>query len=234
MNPAKKQDRKRLLVSFVYALGVHAVIFLAIGLSGLLQQDTEGEFFGPLNITISDYTSFPDPARVEGVPVEGPEIEELPVPDKPRDQEAPVPGERSLTNDQADSRNQTEPQESTEESYVPPQPRQTPDVQDPHIFSDSDRFGEYTIIMGNRSDRAKPNWTFPVILPAWIVREASKAEVVLSFILAPDGSVEDVYLDKSSGYPQLDNLLIASVRAWKFSNPTGSERVIGTFTYKVQ
>ena len=83
MNLARKQDRKRLLVSFGYALGVHAVIFLAIGLSGLLQRDTEGELFGPLNITISDYTSFPDPARVEGIPVEGPEIEELPVPDKP-------------------------------------------------------------------------------------------------------------------------------------------------------
>ncbi len=107
-------------------------------------------------------------------------------------------------------------------------------MQDQHIYSESDRFGEYTIIMGNRSDRAKPNFRLPVIPPDWIVLEDRKAEVTLSFILAPDGSVEKVNLDKSSGYPQLDNLLIASVWNWKFSNPTGSERIIGTFTYKVQ
>ncbi len=135
MNPAKKQDRKRLLMSFGYALGVHAVVFLTIGLSGLVQRETEGELFGPLNVTLSDYTSFPDPARVEGVPVEGPEIEELPDPDtdpvseeKPGNREEPVSGEaeqqakeeRSLTDDQTVSRNQAEPQENREGSYVPP------------------------------------------------------------------------------------------------------------------
>jgi TonB family protein len=54
--------------------------------------------------------------------------------------------------------------------------------------------------------------------PAWAERRGIEAQVVIYFVVAPDGRVkpENTYVELTSGYPRLDKLALEALKKWRF------------------
>ena len=125
-------------------------------------------------------------------------------------------------------------QTETSSSYQVPEPETPPVPKEEFLYSGEDKTGEFVIEMGNTTDKAKPVFRIPVVISNRLSRDFQKAEVKLSFIVGPDGAIEDVYLDKSSGNVEIDMAVMESVLQWKFSNPFLADRIVGSFTYRIK
>ncbi|MGB0133965.1 energy transducer TonB [Dokdonella sp.] len=57
----------------------------------------------------------------------------------------------------------------------------------------------------------------PPKYPPQAVRERMEGEVVLKVLVGLDGKPEEIILDRSSGYEELDRASIAAVKRWDFN-----------------
>lgn len=65
-------------------------------------------------------------------------------------------------------------------------------------------------------------------------RSAQQGQVVLSFILRADGTVDDLSIRTSSGFAELDDAALAAVRSAKPFPPPGRDiRVITPITFRI-
>ena len=120
-------------------------------------------------------------------------------------------------------------------TQLTPSPETAP-VVDANIFVGKDRGTEYIIKMADKLDKAKPAFRIPLTeeFPGWVNEEGKELEVVISFVVDPEGIVSYLHIDESSGYRNLDNAIVKTFRKWKFSNPTGKDRILGTLTYRIK
>ena len=121
--------------------------------------------------------------------------------------------------------------EADPETYTPI-PRTAPTVLEESVYDGKDSGSDFTIRMSDKSDKARPIFRQIVDLPRWVALQNVKLEVTFSFIVGTDGMITHVYLDKSSGYNDVDRAVERSLLKWKFSNPIRKERIMGTFTYR--
>jgi TonB family protein len=249
MNIEKRKETERLSVGVVLAVLIHLLLFLIIEYGGFFLTPEEADYIGPVFVELADVTSIPEAAKVES-------------PDKPEDRplletteadavdESSTPRETAPATDRATSGEKGESDlltskdaeptperfpetrgETDPETYTPI-PRTAPTVRDDSIYDGKDSSSDFTIRMSDKSDKARPIFRQLVDLPRWVVSQNVELEVTFSFIVGTDGMITHVYLDKSSGYKDVDRAVERSLLKWKFSNPIRKERIMGAFTYR--
>ncbi|NTV51864.1 MAG: TonB family protein [Candidatus Firestonebacteria bacterium] len=74
-----------------------------------------------------------------------------------------------------------------------------------------------TLISGEVKNREILHREAPV-MPRWLEEKGVEVEVVISFVVNPDGEVGDrLYVEKTSGYAELDRLAIDALKKYEFS-----------------
>ncbi len=71
------------------------------------------------------------------------------------------------------------------------------------------------------NDRQPPRY------PISAVRQHQQGTVYLLVLVGPDGSVQDVKVDQSSGYRDLDRAAIEAARKWKFNPGSRDGKPVG-------
>jgi len=70
--------------------------------------------------------------------------------------------------------------------------------------------------------------------PEWAEEEGVECALLLKLWILPDGSVEKVEVEKSSGYPRIDLISAAFARKWRFNPVSGTKKVWGMLPLKFQ
>ncbi len=60
-------------------------------------------------------------------------------------------------------------------------------------------------------------------IPGWLAKTGQNVRLVVSYTIVPDGSVESVKILTSSGYPDLDSLVVNKLEKWKYEEGNKSE-----------
>ncbi len=95
--------------------------------------------------------------------------------------------------------------------------------------------GTALLITGQLSGRQILRKTSP-IYPRWAEEQGIEAQVAVAFTVRSDGSVKDnLYIEKTSGYPELDDLAKEALVQFMFAPLSSSEDQSGTaiFVYKL-
>lgn len=74
---------------------------------------------------------------------------------------------------------------------------------------------EMVQITGQLSKRGKKK-TFLPVYPAWAEKEGIEADVAIRFTVSSQGEVIDAYIERTSGYKELDKLALIAIRNWVF------------------
>ncbi len=256
VNIEKRRDTERLLVGVILAVLFHLLLFFIVEYGGFFLADEEAEYIGPIFVELADVTSIPEAAKVqssekqeeERPPLETTEAEAVDDSSTPRETQPPsdraTPGDKGQfdlpTSQETESTSETFPEtegESVPETYTPI-PKTAPTVLEESVYDGKDSSSDFTIRMSDKSDKARPVWRFPIELPEWVVNQKVKLEVTFSFIVGTDGRITYMYLDKLSGYDDVDRAVRDSLmgsrsgQGWQFSNPIRKERIMGSFTYR--
>ena len=72
------------------------------------------------------------------------------------------------------------------------------------------------------------------VYPDWAEEEGVECALLLKLWILPDGSVEKVEVEKSSGYPRIDLVSAESAKKWRFNPVSTSEKVWGVLPLKFQ
>ncbi|MCK4244703.1 MAG: TonB family protein [Candidatus Omnitrophica bacterium] len=72
------------------------------------------------------------------------------------------------------------------------------------------------------------------VYPGWAEEEGIECTLLLKLWILPEGSVEKVEVEKSSGYPRIDLLSAESTKKWRFNPVSTSEKVWGILPLKFQ
>lgn len=251
MNFARRKETERFAFSFSMALLFHLAIFLVLYFGRFLLVEDTGGYLGPITVMLDEPMSLPTKTTgdtPQAPPQEQPKETEKTTdpasPDAEKMVETPSKQPDSLVGDAGKSDVLPAKTADTSETRVPDAaPASTEPLfkvqdaapeEETYIFTDRDPSGgEVSIKMSRKSDKASPIIRLPVELPDFVTREGRKLEAVLSFVVAADGYLVDLHLDKSSGFEDVDNAIIASMQKWKLSNPTPGQKVVGTFTYRI-
>jgi outer membrane biosynthesis protein TonB len=231
MQLVKRRDMQRITLSALIALGLHALIFLAVGLFGLLHFEEGAPAYGAMYVEISA----PGPE----MPAAKPPVDLVRPPaktDSPATAEKGAPAGVPSVSDPTE-KPQVQPTRA-EEKYIP-SPVRTEPAPPTNVYSAREANGSSLgIEMGKAGDMAKPNWRTYVKLPRWVTDDPSKKlELVILFVVGKDGrlSAEPV-VEKSSGHPDVDAAVIRAMtegQGWKFSNPSQDGSSIGRLTYRI-
>ena len=95
--------------------------------------------------------------------------------------------------------------------------------------------GTALLITGQLSGRAILRKTAPRY-PRWAEEQGVEAQVAVNFTVRADGSVKDnLYIEKTSGYPELDDLAKEALQQFQFAPLSTSEDQTGTaiFVFKL-
>ena len=251
MRLATRREMERGLGSLTLALLFHLLIYLLIEYGGVILPEKEAGYIGPVLVQLTDVTSIPRTAKVKG---EEPALKEQPAlePKETVKSEQPstmesktqpakgpeVVGDKGASDLSAVKTEKPVPERVLEAkgstSEGSPPVKTAPVVADQSFYEEKSQGLELTIKMGNTSDKAKPMFR-PALrssLPDWVIRQEVKAVVIVSFLVGSDGYITNLNIDKSSGYTDIDQAVVQSMRVWKFSNPTGRENVPGTTTIR--
>lgn len=172
--------------SIAFAVALHALAFLIV-LAPIMPP--EAKAFVPDEVTVIDIVERPPPEEVLPVP-------KMPLPPKPEFVEKvnppePVPPVAVVVEEASPM---AKPAVVVPEAPVP---RSVP----VNVVPSAD--------LAYRQHH-KPAY------PAQAVRMRHEGEVVLLVLVGVDGSVQEIDLEQSSGYPELDRAAVRAARDWKF------------------
>jgi TonB family protein len=85
----------------------------------------------------------------------------------------------------------------------------------------------------NPSFGRNPTQTPRPAIPAWVSRQGVRLTVVVSFVLTPQGVLQDVKVEQSSGYSDVDSAVQDALRRWKFPSISTSDYVTGRIPYTI-
>jgi TonB family protein len=71
-------------------------------------------------------------------------------------------------------------------------------------------------------------------IPAWVEREGLELKVTVSFTLLEDGIIAGVAVQKTSGYPEVDNAVMDAIRRWRFTAADHAPPVKGVIPYVIR
>jgi TonB family protein len=90
-----------------------------------------------------------------------------------------------------------------------------------------ERTGNTFKIFGALENRAISERFLPKY-PRWAEEQGLECNVTIHFFVVPDGTVKNnLYVEASSGYPEMDNLAMKALRAFKFAPIAGGEEQEG-------
>ncbi|MBU0784989.1 MAG: energy transducer TonB [Gammaproteobacteria bacterium] len=147
------------------------------------------------------------PPSVVGVLV-APEPEPAPPPPQPKPQPEPKPTPKPTP----------KPEPAREEAPEPPVTQTAPSVPTPPapaVQQAAPAPEAPAPVTPPRTDAAHLNNPAPQY-PALSRRLGEQGRVMLDVYILPDGSVGEIKLNKSSGFPRLDNAALQAVKAWKY------------------
>ncbi len=70
-------------------------------------------------------------------------------------------------------------------------------------------------------------------LPLWVSQEGLRLKTTVGFVLTPQGTLDDVKTEISSGYPDVDTAVVEALRRWKFKPVASTRSVRGRVTYRI-
>ncbi|MFB6347398.1 MAG: energy transducer TonB [bacterium] len=71
-------------------------------------------------------------------------------------------------------------------------------------------------------------------MPDWLEQAGEEVKVTVHFTIQPNGSVDEMEILSSSGYTELDDKVLRSVRNWKYESSTNPEDHVVQFQFKLQ
>ena len=253
MKTAEKKETERILIAIAGAVIIHIVLFLIIEYTDIVRVEEPAEFVGPMVVEISQVTTIPEsseeaeqiepveeepfvedqdalPAEPEAAPEETTEERTSPDTDAPTVEEEaeevePLADESTTAESEEDETGYNERTQPEEQPKTPL-----------NEYNGDDKGNEFSIELSSVTDSAQPIWETSVAeyLPAWTENVERKIEITFSFTIGPDGKITDLYLEKSSGYDEIDQIVQRVIRDWKFSRPLRRERVEGEITYVIK
>ena len=71
-------------------------------------------------------------------------------------------------------------------------------------------------------------------IPLWVSKEGLSLTVLISFTLTPDGILDDVNIEGSSGYNEVDAAVSEAIRHWRFSPDPSARPIHGLIPYAIR
>jgi TonB family protein len=71
-------------------------------------------------------------------------------------------------------------------------------------------------------------------LPAWVSEQGLRLKITVSFVLNPQGTLDDVRTEEGSGYTDVDAAVLEALRRWKFKPVAGTRSVRGRVSYIIR
>lgn len=89
------------------------------------------------------------------------------------------------------------------------------------------------ILWDDPSQGREPTETPRPQIPAWVSEEGLRLQVVVSFVLTPQGVLRDVEVERGSGYSDVDSAVLEALRRWKFRPVSSTRTVTGRVPYTI-
>jgi TonB family protein len=91
-----------------------------------------------------------------------------------------------------------------------------------------------SIVFDNPALGREPTYTPLPVIPKWVSDAGLRLTIGISFSLTPQGVLDRVKIDKSSGYSDVDWSVLVAVRRWKFKPASaGAGSIQGTVGYLI-
>ena len=71
-------------------------------------------------------------------------------------------------------------------------------------------------------------------LPAWVSKQGLSLRVTVSFVLTPQGFLDEVKTVDSSGYSDVDAAVLEALRLWRFKPVASTRSVRGSVSYRIE
>jgi TonB family protein len=71
-------------------------------------------------------------------------------------------------------------------------------------------------------------------LPDWVSKEGIKLKVIVAFTLTPQGFLQNIKLEISCGFPDVDDAVMKAIRNWRFKAVNSTLNVKGSVTYYIE
>ena len=89
------------------------------------------------------------------------------------------------------------------------------------------------ILWDDPSQGREPTDTPRPQIPAWVSEQGLRLQVVVSFVLTPQGVLSDVEVERGSGYADVDSAVLEALRRWKFRPVSSTRTVTGRVPYTI-
>jgi len=89
------------------------------------------------------------------------------------------------------------------------------------------------ILWDDPSQGREPTYTPRPRIPAWVSKQGLRLQVVVSFVLTPQGVLRDVTVERGSGYSDVDSAVLEALRRWKFRPVFSTRAVTGRVPYTI-
>jgi TonB family protein len=89
------------------------------------------------------------------------------------------------------------------------------------------------ILWDDPSQGREPTYTPRPQIPAWVSQQGLRLQVVVSFVLTPQGVLRDVRVEQGSGYSDVDAAVLEALRRWKFRPVSSTRTVVGRVPYSI-
>lgn len=89
------------------------------------------------------------------------------------------------------------------------------------------------ILWDDPSQGREPTYTPRPQIPAWVSKQGLRLQVVVSFVLTPQGVLREVKVEQGSGYSDVDAAVLEALRRWKFRPVSSTRTVTGRVPYTI-
>ena len=89
------------------------------------------------------------------------------------------------------------------------------------------------ILWDDPAQGREPTYTPRPRLPEWVSKQGQRLTVEVSFLLTPQGVLQNVKVDKGSGYSEVDAAVLDALRLWKFKPVNSAILVRGRVPYLI-
>jgi TonB family protein len=89
------------------------------------------------------------------------------------------------------------------------------------------------ILWDDPSQGRDPTSTPRPQIPGWVSQQGLRLQVMVSFVLTPEGVLRDVRVVRGSGYSDVDAAVLDALRRWKFPPVSSSRSVVGRVPYSI-
>ena len=89
------------------------------------------------------------------------------------------------------------------------------------------------ILWDDPSQGREPTYTPRPQIPTWVSEQGLRLQVVVSFVLTPEGYLRDVMVEQGSGYSDVDTAVVVALKLWKFRPVSSTRTVTGRVPYTI-